>query len=352
MSDALKKANNYLRLAECRLVIAQRGEVLYLRGYLPDKATGAGLKQQRMSTGLSATPAGLKEAISLALRVNAELQAGQFDWGNYLSEKQAVILNPVEAFKAYYFSTRPDTLQTRTTWDDSYACVLNKLPAGRPSEEACRRLVLSYAPERRIRQLAHTVVCAFMRFHKVPYDRDLWATYRGTYASKGPAKRSIPSDAEIEVLWAGLNSDEARHVVGLLATFGLRTSELFHIDVTPLLEGQFFVCVDDSAKTKKERRAYALPQRWVDLFNLRQPWDHRADGTKRNKDLGNRISVMFKRLGLPPSYSLRHAYRLRGLKKGVDPVIISRSLGHSPAIGVQHYTRWLEEQDVADAFED
>lgn len=350
---AIDKANASLKASGVAVSIEQRRQSLYLRGRLPDKSDPSVSKHQRLPLGLLATRDGIKEAIAMALQINNELEAGTFEWSAYSSERgvRQSSANALQEYKDYYFSTRPDNPQTQTTWKDSHENILKKLPAGRPTEKAALDLLRSYEPERRIRQLAHSVLSAYMRFHRIPYDKDYWANLRGTYSSKGPKEREIPSDEEIGAIWEATDDPLAKLCVGMLATFGLRTSELFHLDTTLLQQGGNTVTVDTKAKSKKKRVVYAFPKDWIDRFELRQPWPLMALEGETNKKLGGKITKLFNRLDLPHSYVYRHAYRLRCLKAGIDPVIASRSLGHSVAIGMEHYTRWMNEKDVSDAFD-
>jgi hypothetical protein len=86
ISGKLAQANGRLVSANVGVRIEQRGDRLLLRATLPPKpgSTGKGMHQQRLSIGVRANPAGLKEAELEARKIGVLLESGAFDWAPYL----------------------------------------------------------------------------------------------------------------------------------------------------------------------------------------------------------------------------------------------------------------------------
>ena len=78
----IAQANGRLKAANVGVVIELRGSRLILRATLPPKP-GSNKKhpyQQRLSLGLRANLAGLKEAESEARKISALIDCKEFDW--------------------------------------------------------------------------------------------------------------------------------------------------------------------------------------------------------------------------------------------------------------------------------
>lgn len=80
VAENLTQLNGGLRSTGVRLRLEQRGERLGLRGPLPRRDGRPGLQVQRLSLGLPADAAGLKEALRQLYRLQAELDQGRFVW--------------------------------------------------------------------------------------------------------------------------------------------------------------------------------------------------------------------------------------------------------------------------------
>jgi integrase len=82
MVDRISEANRRLKAAKIRVHIFRKGERLYFRATLPSKTT-TGTGRYDLSTGCSATPAGLRRAEAIAKKLGAELECQEFSWGNW-----------------------------------------------------------------------------------------------------------------------------------------------------------------------------------------------------------------------------------------------------------------------------
>ncbi|NJK64838.1 MAG: hypothetical protein HC921_20970 [Synechococcaceae cyanobacterium SM2_3_1] len=353
----IKQANERLKLSGCRLRIEQRRNSLVLRGILPPKPGSPHTKphQQRIPLGgIRLSVAGIKRATALAQKIDAEVTLGSFDWKSYVGEVEAgEKIGPLlKRFENHYFSSRERNEQTQTTWDSCYWEVYKRLdPAGKLTEHTAKECLFRTKPDSRNRVRYYTALTKLMKYAKTPYDIDSWKELRGNYGKSDPAPRDLLSDEEIIKIWGDIDDVFTAYCWGFLATYGLRTHELWHLNTNPLLEGENYVLVGKQTKSKKPRKAYPLPQEWIELFELRIEWGLKAPAGLQNRLLGARISKRFAWRDLPTPYTLRHCYRVRGLRARLDPVVSSRSMGHSVEVGQGHYTRWVQDQDIARAFQ-
>ena len=349
-------ANQRLKGSGCRLKIEQRRESLVLRGVLPPKPGSAELtpKQQRIPVGAKASVAGIKRAMALAQKIDAEVTLGTFRWQDHVAETSTrdTAGSIIQRFEQHYWASREKTIQTQESWKTSYWEVYKRFePDGVLTEKTARQLMLRTEPDTRSRVRYHDALVKLLKFAGLPYDIDLWKDLKGSYNTNEPKPRKLLSDEEIIEVWRGLDDVVTAYAWGLMATFGLRTHELWHLNTAPLLKGENYVVVGSQTKAKKERRAYALPVEWIDMLELRIDWDLCAPEGISNQRLGRRIASRFSVRGLPAPYTLRHCYRARAFRSQIDPVAAARSMGHSVMISQKHYTRWIEERDIAKAFE-
>lgn len=353
INDMVDQSNAQLKQLGVRMRISIRGGMFCLRGMLPSKHPGEPPLQQRLPLGLKATVAGLKRAVTIAQKVSSDVVLGQFSWASYIDVEVPLdtVGAVVERLEQHYFASRVKTKQSESTWKTSYLEVYKRLPpTAKLTEKVALDYLISTAPDSKSRLRAHMALTRLLRFAKLPYDGDIWRELRGSYDSKGPEQRELPSDEELVAIAQSIKDPLTKMCFGLYATFGLRTHEIWHCDTTPLVEGEGYVLISKDTKSKKARRAYALPQSWVGLLDLRHPLDMGEIPDKSNRELGGLISKRFLRRKLPSPYTMRHCFRARALRMGVDPVSASKSMGHSVSVGQTHYTRWIADQQIEDAF--
>jgi len=205
---------------------------------------------------------------------------------------------------------------------------------------------------------------------------------KGTYSSNKPAPRNLPSDAEIVEWFYKILNLNWRWAYGMMATYGVRPHELFHLDTQDLEQGGYVLKVLDNTKTGY-REVRPLHPEWVDQFGLRQK---RLPAIKVigkcNRRLGSKISVGFRRYKVPfPPYHLRHAYAVRCIRFGVDIAIATllrtflvvcfaccqkcpcpnlcggsytslaaRWMGHTVAVHTRTYQAWISREIEHEAF--
>jgi hypothetical protein len=335
-----------------KVKISQKGNKLYLRATLPSKP-GDGLKDKQydISTGLSGNEEGLKNALILAKRLETEIItvelmrkldpiSAKFDWTKWdkriKDNDQLLVSQWLKRYEEYYWQTHEKTLSTQDTFNN-YRRFFNFLPQDKAlSEEILFNVLAKFTPNSRDRLGAYSCYRAIARFAGLTLD-DRFKQLRGNYTPKKTAK--IPTDEEIIECWNNFARTDWQWAYGLMAAYGLRGHEIFHVDLTDYP----IVRVLPETKTG-ERLVYPIPKDWPDLFALdRNLVPEIPREGKSNKDLVTRLGSEFTRYKLPfTGLGLRHAYAIRCAVYGVDSAIASLWMGHSLEVHQKTYFRYIQ----------
>lgn len=350
ISGRIEQANGRLRAANVGVVIEQHGDRLCLRATLPPKpgATRSEPYQQRISLsnrGVRANPIGIKEAEKEASKVGALLACREFDWQPYLRSKDdpcKTLADWITSFEVDYFARRSRTPQSETTWQHDYLKIFNKLPLNVTlSVEVLKETILSTRPDSKTRKRAVMVLTALAKFADVEVN---FKSLVGNYSPRRVTPRDLPDDQAIATMFHQLPAGCWRWAYGVLATYGLRNHELFHLDFS-----KFPVLLVQEGKTGS-RRVYPIYPEWATQWELENVDLPRCSG-KTNSDLGNRVTAAFNRLNIPfRPYDLRHAWAVRSLEFGLDISLAAAQMGHSPQIHTNLYHHWISEEVHQRAF--
>jgi integrase len=132
-----------------------------------------------------------------------------------------------------------------------------------------------------------------------------------------------------------------RWVYGILATYGLRNHEVFHLDIDSLKDADGIIKIL-AGKTGGRTVCPIYPE-WIDQFNLREPCVPKVSG-KTNSALGARVTQSFKRAKMPfDPYDLRHAWAVRSIEFGMDVSLAAQQMGHSLSVHSELYHAWISE---------
>jgi integrase len=136
----------------------------------------------------------------------------------------------------------------------------------------------------------------------------------------------------------------------MLAAYGLRPHEIFHLNTSELEQGGMVVKVLAPTKTGY-REVLPLHPEWIEQFNLRQKRLPKVTG-KCNRDLGGRVAPTFRRYKIPfPPYHLRHCYAVRCIRFNIPVSLAARWMGHAVATHTQTYQAWLSKAIEREMFE-
>lgn len=362
------QTNQRLKAAQLGLQIERRGVKLALRGTLPPRPGSARLRpyQQRLSLGIPATPAGLKQIEQEAKIVAAQLIQNQFDWREYSTFtdgkrlSQQDLSQQIAAFEQDFFN-QPQRLinpaATKTTWSAAYAPYLRKLTAiatESPSltlPEAIYKTIESTAINSRSRQLCCTTLSAFAEFLNLCLPQDL-KKLAGGYGASQTQARELPSDKEIVNVWETIPNPGWRFVYGMMATFGLRNHEVFFCNLNGLKREETSIEVLPTTKTGSHQ-VWAFYPEWIDTFNLREiqlpPVETDLSKTTL-RQVGQRVTAQFRRYGVPFSpYDLRHAWAVRTIHFGLSDTVAAKMMGHSVLVHTRTYHQWITQRDQQQA---
>lgn len=349
----IEQANGRLRAANVGIVIELRGDSLYLRATLPPKpgARSQRPSQQRIrlsNRGIKANLAGIKEkeAEAEARKVSALLACREFDWQPYLRASVdplcLTIDHWVAEFEADYFARRERNPKSETTWKGDYLRVFNKLPKNAAlSIEVLQQVILKAPPDTRTRKRTAIALNALAKF------ADLEVNFKplsGTYSPKKVQPRDLPDDLTVATWFHQIAACDWRWAYGILATYGLRNHELFHLDFS-----NFPMLIVKEGKTGS-RLVYPIYPEWASEWELDKVTLPNCSG-KTNSDLGSRVGHAFKRLGIPfTAYDLRHAWAVRSLEFGLDISLAAKQMGHSVQVHSDLYHHWISKDVHQKAF--
>lgn len=321
--------------------IAEIGERLYLRATLPPKPGETKPKQRDLSLGIYANPAGLKRAEAEARKLGGELACKEFCWEGWLKPEQtsAQLLGVlIEKFKQDYFSCRARTPKSETTWRTEYRTVLSQLPADQPaSAEIFRQIIIDKSePDTRTRKRYCMVIGQLAKFAGI--DLDI-SRLTGSYSPSSVTPRDLMSDTEIVQWYQRIPNSQWRYVFGLMATYGLRNHEVFHIDPDSLKQEPGILVVREGKTGAREVYPF-YPEWWQQwqLWNVDLPQVSGRD----NSALGMRVTQALKRYGFFKPYNLRHAWAVRTLEFGLPIELASAQMGHSLSVHSRIYHRWIK----------
>ncbi|MFE4108573.1 site-specific integrase [Almyronema epifaneia] len=337
ISGKLNQVNGRLRSAQVGVTVEQYGQSLRLRATLPPKPGSDRDRpfQQRISLGLPANPAGLKEAEKKARLVGGQLIAGEFQWEKYYpSVAEASLSKPcqewISEFEEHYLSTGGQP----ATWSGDYAKVLKRLPSDRLlTAEQLEGVVLSFRPNTKSRVRACMATAAIAKFAGVAFDP---ASMRGNYSPAKVTRRDLPDDELIARCRDEIRNKAWQWVYGMMATYGLRNHEVFHLDL------DLFPIIRVLAPTKTgAREVWPCYPEWAEAWRLGEPLLPPINLDRSNDKIGHSAtSYLSPKLPFVP-YDLRHAWAIRTLEFGWPDALSAQQMGHSLEVHNRTYQRWI-----------
>lgn len=371
IDERIAQVNQRLKAARMGFQIERRGQRLTLRGVLPPHPESTRLKphQQRLSLGIPATPAGLKQAEQEVKVITAQLIQKTFDWRNYRSGlggrlDQLDLSQQIYAFEQQFFAT-PERLinpaSTKTTWEGAYAPYFRKLVAIAAAQphlslpEAIYATVRSTPLNSRSRQVCCTALDALTTFLSLELPTPL-KTLWGKYGTRCTQSRELPSDDFIVSTWKTIPNPTWQFVYAVMATYGLRNHEVFFCDYSAITDSDRGATIRVLSTTKTgEHEVWPFYPEWVDQFNLKHielPAIQTDLAQTTLQRIGQRVTSQFRRYGIPFSpYDLRHAWAVRTIHFGLPDTVAARMMGHSVAIHTRTYHQWMTRRDQQQAVE-
>ncbi len=373
----------------------------------PQKNVGLG--------GISVSAKDIEEAEKIAQLVTGQLVANTFTWdwfnaliGKDVREKTEVLTckEMVEVYKKHYFKQRKDNKNTEGDWYSSCRQTEKVLAdLDKPlSLLLIRQIIeLSKNNSQTRTQLLNGLV-GFLKYFNITDYKEVIKDYKANNKPKR-SKRNVPSDRRIiEVYETGFTPPtrcaqgyryrypQWQFLYGLLATYGLRIHEAWHIanwdkpvtikngdwvavddgeDDEILVQRQaddivipaildpsntiYILCIKHNTKTGYRMAAPLSPEghNWIEEFNLLQSLNlpviknplGRTGIGKGGYNCTSLACRWFKRhqYGFTP-HDLRYAYNHRGHLLGYKPVTLAHSLGHSLQMNSDNYLRYMSDE--------
>lgn len=337
----IAQANGRLKAGKIPVLIQQIGNKLYLQATLPPKPDSekTSRHQQRIALGIPANPAGVSLAENEARKVGGLLAVGEFDWQPYVKnriQQPETIGDWVDRFELEYRDRMADI-----TWKTDYRNVFIKLPANEPiSIDVLKRVLLTTKPDSKTRKRAAQSFTLLAKFAGLEGD---FKSLQGNYSASEVEPRDLPSDEEIAQTYHSIINPGWKWVYGMIAVFGLRSHEVFYLDIEDLAQGGSMVHVLEG-KTGK-RMVWACYPEWIDQFALR---DRILPPIicKTHEDYTQRVCNFFGRTTRNfTALDLRHCWAVRTLLCGLPYEVAAKQMGHSVSVHERTYHRWIT-QDV------
>ncbi len=382
IKHAIYVANSSLSLDRVKVKIKLTSpKSIGLQGSFPCKPgdvgkNGSSNKQYTISLGFTANDVGVKAAVTKARELDLLLITKQFSWTPELLGKQAQKIALTEEKKPFrpiweliaqyereFWKTHDKNRQGLRTWESHYLRHLKKLPQNEPlTLDALEQTLEKTNPNTSSRYLLVWQLKKFCEF----CDFDAVKTINA-YATPQPHPRIrvIPNDEEIITGFNQIGlplskytskdnitfSEQWQWAYGMLAAYGLRSHELFAVDLDAFThpENTFhLVKLNPSLTegTKTGERSGGIPPlhpHWVELFDLKNVKLPYNGGKLNNRTA--KLYIRFKNinLGFRP-YDLRHAYAIRGHRLQVPIKTMADYMGHTVQEHTNTYQRWMSEE--------
>ncbi len=214
-------------------------------------------------------------------------------------EKTKTIGELIEALKLEYLKNQPNnTPKTWRSWATTYAATLNWLPQNESlSYSSLDTLLRSTDANSAARVRDCYAIQKLCQLANFSFDTD---SYRGKYSAQ---EITLPGDDEIEEGFQMIlsipdrtqnknNQASKAWYFGMLATYGLRTAEVFSIYWdTSFKDKRNTITINSDNKTGKSRIVYPVYPEWVERFNLLNIKMPRLDCAKHRR--ANKINDWF-----------------------------------------------------------
>jgi len=333
----LDAINARLKAGKVGVRIEERGNKLYLVATLPPKPNSGRAKpyQQRLALGYNACTAGYRRAELDAKKLGVQIVEGTFQWEQ--PKNDYTVIEAIESFELEYFGERGRTDQTETTYRN-YAHALKRLPKDRIlTAELMIETIKTTEPNTRSRQLMVRSMKMLANHIGIELDTGKLA---GNYGLHSVNPKTLPSDKEIQECVKLFSYYPYRWIYGMLATYGLRPHEVFHVDHDLLIKER--ICHVLTGKTG-EGKVWPLYPEWFDYFGLINIDLPRTLATK-NRDKGLLINRGFRRAQIPFSpYDLRHCWARRAIEMGLDSQLAAKQMRHSHSVHTTVYSAWIDD---------
>lgn len=349
----IAQANGRLKASKARVSIERRGGTLWLRGTFPPKPGAVQTQpyRQKLALSVKANPAGVQYAEKQARLMGAQLNLKQFDWAEWLGDRASdvgSVVYWVERFEQNYWQRRKRSPASEKTWKSNYQPVFGRLPGEVVlTPQVLLDAINTTEPDSQPRRRMVQALAKLAKLAKLDVD---FSDLTGNYSARSVNPRSLPSDVHIAEVRASIRNPGWCWVFGMIACYGLRPHEVFHLDLTD------FPLVRVLEETKTGARfVYPLYPEWAIAWELGDcilPALHPETLVAGNSKLGTKVSGFFYESKLPfVPYDLRHCYARRCFEFELGVDMGAQLMGHSPEVHKQTYRAWIDEATYRKVFD-
>jgi len=198
--------------------------------------------EQRIYLGYPLMPEGIKQAEKDAISIRAALIEKRFNWADWSKKVATELANPVDMsiaavvarFEIDYFNRRAKNPKSSSTWEGDYLMVYKTLPQTTQfNKETIMSAIATTTPQTRTRVRWCQALGAMAKF--VGLDIGL-SDYRKGHTPSKVEIRDLPNDTEIELYYGLIPNNLWQNAYALIAVYGLRPSEIIHLDLSFLPE--------------------------------------------------------------------------------------------------------------------
>jgi hypothetical protein len=342
-----------------------KGRLCYRSNYFPprpghDRAREGNVNRYDVSLRLS-VDALLNDGIyrEMELRVyemDVAVYGGRFEWPKLNDSEVKLAGDLFEAFEEWHWAqVRRDT-NREDYFKSEYRRRFRWFDANKPIDTKLILKVL-YAktkPESRSRQQASMLLSRFARFAGLDHQAIKQAGKGWKASDLNP--RVLPTPDEIWEDYEALREKPLlRSGFVLLVTYGIRPHEMVYCSPTGLAAKHPYIHVSNGktgARDAMRLLAPGWPTNWqwdgkIPKVNLRK----RNGQPRSNKELGNCIADMYRGRVQHTLYLYRHHYAAMGFRQNKPVDKVALSMGHSKEIHQRTYRRWINADDMQQAWD-
>ncbi|MBD2607828.1 integrase [Scytonema hofmannii FACHB-248] len=281
----------------------------------------------------------LQAATRKARLMGDQLATGKFQWSDWIEVSLIAesIGTWLERFERSHWEKTKRTDAALTTWKD-YRLTFNRLDGDRAlTTETLVEAIVKTEPDSRTRKKVCTYFYKLATFAKLEGTEAI-KELAGNYSPTSVQPRNLPTDSAIAQYRESIKSDAWRWLFGVLATYGVRSHEVFRLNWE-----DFPIVRVLSGKTGK-RFVYPLYPEWADDWKLKEVNLPELDLNYSNAKLGSKVSGWFYDRKVPfKAYDLRHCYARRCFEFGLAPDWSAGLMGHSLSVHLNTYRAKLGE---------
>ncbi len=357
VNKAIARVNKLKDWVGLPVKLYRQGDSLYLLGTFPAKDGIGKPKQAKYPLGIKAALAMIPIARDKGREIGLRLALGQFKWQqDELRPEVVAVSNParceewVEKFEAEHWENKPRTPDNELTYRTDYGAVFERMLDSKPlalrgqplTIKNLKQSITTHSqPNTRSRRrwclaLGRLALLAGL-------DREPIRAISGNYQTIRPLNpREIPTKEEVITAFDLLydKSPLWARVFGMGATYGLRPSEIWGLDLSDF-GNQYHEVLVMATKTDEERVTYPVPIEWWERFKL---CDFTPPPTKSAtiKGRGSIPTRRFREMGVEiEAYDLRHFHAVELLLSGVDVATAAKWMGHTPEMFQKIYLHWM-----------